>query len=243
MIKTCRYCGKEFETKKGHNNQIYCCKSCSIKDRHEEDVGLFRADAPDFIQKYILGLIITDGCISKSGNNKYICISLKDKEMIDKIRCLVCPNKKIYKDGDNSQVKWRNKKDIEYLASLGIGERKTYTVELPMLQNNMWHMIRGICDGDGCVYKSTTIDKKFNKEYTYTYVSFTTGSKNLANQLNEYLLDNGISSRISVDGRDGRANDAFYVRVTTKSGVNALRDFMYKDCEDWFLERKYKKFF
>ena len=89
MKKNCRYCGNQFETKKGHNDQIYCCKSCSVKDRYTEDIGLFRDGIDDYIKKYILGLIITDGCLSKNGERIFICISLKDFEMIEQIRKLV----------------------------------------------------------------------------------------------------------------------------------------------------------
>ena len=105
MQKNCKYCGKKFETKKGHKNQMYCCKSCSVKDKYIEDIGIFRDEVDDCIKKYILGLIITDGCLSKSGSRIFICISLKDFEMIERIRNLVCPNKKIYKDGNNYQVR------------------------------------------------------------------------------------------------------------------------------------------
>ena len=54
MQNNCKYCGKKFETKKGHNNQMYCCKSCSVKDRYIEDIGIFRDEVDDCIKKYIL---------------------------------------------------------------------------------------------------------------------------------------------------------------------------------------------
>ena len=243
MKKNCKYCNKEFNTKNGHNQQIYCCKSCSIKDRHVDDIGLFRSDVEDYIQKYILGLIITDGCISKNGNRLYICISLKDEDMISKIHDLVCPNKKIYKDGNNYQIKWRNDRDIQYLYNLGIHERKTFDVILPLFDCNMWHLVRGIFDGDGCVYHSTAIDRKYNREYTYSYVSFTTASISFATELNRFLQANNIKSKIYEDKRTSdRKNKTFYIKILNKRGVCLFKELMYKECEDWFLMRKYSNF-
>lgn len=242
-IKHCKYCGEQFETKKGHPHQEYCCKSCSIRDRYKEDVGLFRDDVPDYIQKYILGLIITDGCITKNGERKYICISLTDFEMIEQIRNLVCPNKKIYKDGSNYQVKWRNDNDVLYLDNLGIRERKTLIVPFPIFEENMWHLIRGIFDGDGCVYYSKQYDRKYGREYVYTFVSVTTASERFARDLNKFLNDNGIESKIYLDSRiNERKNITYYISVKKKANVSKLKTLMYKDCNEWALERKLVKF-
>lgn len=244
MQKSCKYCGKKFETKKGHNNQMYCCKSCSVKDRHVEDIGLFREEIDDYIKKYVLGLIITDGCLSKNGERVFICISLKDFKMIERIRDLVCPNKKVYKDGNNYQVKWRNENDVKYLNDIGIHERKTFDVVLPMFNENMWHLIRGIFDGDGCVYYSTTFDKKMNKEYTYAYVTFTTASEKFAYQLNKFLNQNNITSKIYIDKRNSdRKNLTFYIKIFKKESVLLFRNLIYQDCNNWYLERKYNKFY
>lgn len=131
MVKICECCHKEFITKRGHNNQRFCSKSCAVSSRFAEDEGLFRDDVEDNIQKYILGLIITDGCITKNRQKFVICISLKDKEMIEQIKNIVCKTKKVYQDGNNYQVKWRNSNDISYLEKLNIVQRKTYTIGIP----------------------------------------------------------------------------------------------------------------
>lgn len=241
MVKNCEYCNKEFETKRGHNEQRFCSKSCAVSSKFEEDDGLFRDGVDDYIQKYILGLIITDGCITKNGKKFVICVSLKDKEMIEQIRDIVCKTKKVYKDGNNYQVKWRNSNDISYLEKLNIAQRKTYTVGVPYFENNMWHLIRGLFDGDGSVYNDKTIDK--GKEYIYQRISFTSGSKQFADDLSQFLTINDISHKINMDSRrKDCANKTYYIKVYKKRDVQKLKNLMYNDCNNWKLERKYNLF-
>lgn len=241
MIKICKYCNKEFETKHGHNNQKFCSKSCATSSRYEEDEGLFRDNIDDYIQKYILGLIITDGCITKNGNNFVICISLKDKEMVEQIRNIVCKTKNIYKDGNNYQVKWRNSKDISYLEKLNIVQRKTYMVGIPYFECNMWHLIRGLFDGDGCIYNSTTINN--GKQYVYQFISSTSGSKQFVDDLSKFLTDNNINHKINIDSRrKDSVNKTYYVKIYKNKDVQKLKNLMYKDCNDWKLKRKYDVF-
>lgn len=241
ILKNCEYCHKEFETKPTHSEQRFCSKSCAISSRHEEDEGLFRGGVDDYIQKYILGLIITDGCITKNGKTFVICISLKDKEMIEQIREVVCKTKMVYKDGSNYQVKWRNSSDIAYLEKLNITQRKTYTVGIPCFEDNMSHLIRGLFDGDGCIYNDKTIDK--GKEYMYQRISFTSGSKRFINDLSSILAINGINYRVNLDSRRKYyPNKTYYVQVNKKKDVQKLKDLMYKDCNGWKLERKYNLF-
>lgn len=241
MVKICEYCHKEFKIKYNHNKQRFCSKSCATSSRFEEDDGLFRNDIDDCIQKYILGLIITDGCITKNGKKFVICISLKDKEIIEQIRDVVCKNKKVYRDGNNYQVKWRNSNDISYLKKLNITPRKTYTVGIPNFKHNMSHLIRGLFDGDGCVYNSKTIDK--SKEYVYQCVSFTSGSEQFTYDLSKLLTDNNIQHKINIDSRRKDCdNKTYYVKICKKNDVQKLKNLMYEDCNNWKLKRKYNLF-
>ena len=163
--------------------------------------------------------------------------------MIEQIRDLVCPSKKVYQDGNNYQVKWRNSNDVAYLNDLEIQERKTLMVPFPVFEENVWHLIRGIFDGDGCVYYSKQYDKKYGREYTYTCVSITTASEVFARDLNEFLNGNGIESKIYLDNRvNERKNLTYYISVKKRASVSKLKTLMYDDCNEWKLERKLGKF-
>lgn len=236
-VKKCLYCKKEFIGKK--QSVKYCSKSCSVQDRYKEDVGLFRKEIPDHIKKYILGLFVTDGCLTKNGKKYVVVISLKDEYMINKIKNLVCPTKKVYKDGNNFQVRWRNERDVKILNRLGIKQRKTLNMPFININKNKWSFIRGIFDGDGSVYVSKTYDKKINKEYEYRYVSFTCGSEKFANGLNEFLNNNGIKSKIY---KEKRSKNILYVKILNTKGVKLLKERMYADEKEWLLIRKYNIF-
>ena len=235
-MKKCLYCGNEFENKK-HKECIYCCKSCSVKARYSDDIGLFRKDIDKDVKLYILGLFITDGCLTKSKkeNDFRMVISLKDKYMIEKIRDLVCPTKKIYKDGNNYQVKWRNKRDVRILNKLHIYQRKTKYIPFININKYKWDFIRGIFDGDGCVYINRTKYSKSGIYYNYTNISFTTGCEQFAIDLNLFLNENNIHSKIVKDNR----RDTWYVKIYKQEDVSLLKNNMYNNKKDWYLERKY----
>lgn len=236
MIKICEYCNKEFTVKNGHVNQRFCSKSCGIMNRYTEDSGIFcREDLSDEIKDYILGLIVTDGCIRKNGQNKTICISLKDEELIKMIHDIACPNKKIYKDGNNRQVVWRTQKDIEYLESLNVAERKTYCIRMPKVKNP-WHFMRGVFDGDGCVYIDHIHDKKYNRDYEYVNISITSGSIEFINDMAMFLEHEGVHSTIV---QDKRHNGVYKINIRQRSSVKNMYEKMYENSGIWKLERKY----
>lgn len=234
LIKICQYCKKEFTPKKGHKNQQFCCKSCSVKARSKEDIGLFfRENVDDCIKKYILGLIVTDGCIRKDT----ICISLKDEYMVSQIKELVSPSRKYYRDGNNFQVIWRNKSDVSYLQSIGIGTQKTRTVPFHENIDNVWHYMRGVFDGDGCAFIQTTIDKKCNRKYNYLYISIVSGSSFFVNGLCNFFAHNNIFFTLT---KDNRHNNVFCVRLSRRDSVRKFCKNIYKDAGVWKLKRKYQ---
>lgn len=207
--------------------------------RKPDDIGIFCNEAiGNDVKLYVLGLVLTDGCIRSNGFSKSICISLKDEYMINMIREIACPTKKVYKDGKNRQVVWRSARDIEFLADINVAERKTYTIRLPMV-NDMSALIRGVFDGDGSVFTSVTHDNKFDRLYEYTYVSITSGSSLFLYDIQSFLQRVDISSRIVVDKRHKSTSQ---LRITRKSDVKKFKNFIYPDETIWKLERKYNKF-
>jgi hypothetical protein len=239
-LKKCEYCGKEFLINR--KEQKCCSEMCGHKNRYKkEDEGIFGNDnISKEVKAYILGLIVTDGCISRtnnSGESFRITISSIDGYLMEQIRLLACKNKKLYRDGNNYQVKWRNTFDVQYLKSLNINERKSSNVPFPNIDEDfIWHLIRGIFDGNGCIYYSKTYFKE--DYYLYKYISFTTGSFVFAEGL-KYIFDKyNILSHIYKE----KKSNCFYVKIFRSQDVKQFYQLIYKDSENWKIIRKYNKF-
>lgn len=105
----------------------------------------------------------------------------------------------------------------------------------------MNHLIRGLFDGDGCVYNDSTIDR--GKKYVYQRISFTSGSKQFVDDLSKFLTDNDIQHKINLDSRRKKCvNKTYYVKVRKQKEVQKLKNLMYEDCNEWKLQRKYDLF-
>lgn len=112
---------------------------------------------------YILGFVAADGNVTKRKDRKdsYIFnITNKEKDILLKIRDLICPNRKL----GTKRSGYTGKKDYYYLQlsdrqickdliKLGIIPRKTYSFELPLIPKKYFSdFTRGFFDGDGSVY-------------------------------------------------------------------------------------------
>ena len=233
----CKHCGKEFISHKSKQN--YCSRSCGTKDNYNgftyNDESFFKNSINTEHKAYILGLIMSDGSISEDK----ISISLNDKDLIEQIRDLINPKRKIYNYKKSYTIMWANKEDLQFLKSIGVTTNKSYdaSVYFGIPNNLMCHYIRGWFDGDGCVFNSNTHDKKTNKIYSYTYVSFTTGSLNAVQGLQKMLEMNEIFTTCNQDNR----KNVWYVTIKRKEMVNKFKDFIYNNATIK-LDRKYHKF-
>lgn len=111
----------------------------------------------DKFKAYFIGLMITDG---------YICddrieLDLCDEDCIQFIaNYLEYPYHKYeYNNKTIFRIAFRNKKWVEELKRFGITQKKSYTIPYLNLNSNeeryIPYLIRGIIDGDGCIYWTT----------------------------------------------------------------------------------------
>jgi len=240
----CKYCNKTFYSHK--NVQHYCSRSCKSKDysyKTRDNLNGFSYNDESFFENkidtenkaYVLGLFMADGSIS----NNQISISLNDLDIIEQIRDMVNPNRKVYHNKNSHTIVWRNKEDLDFLKSIGVTIKKSYDARIyfGIPKELMHHYIRGWFDGDGCVFQSKTHDKKTNKDYYYNYVSFTTGSVDFIKDLQTVLSENGISTTYNEDCRKA----TWYVTIKKKGMVQKFFQYIYKDA-NIKLNRKYYKF-
>ena len=117
-------------------------------------------------QAYLLGFYVADGNVNEKRKTFRVCISEKDKEIVEMFRKFICPNARWHEykpyevNGRNNKIYLghtkiacdiNSTKLVRSLVDLGYGYNKTYAhLRLPKLTDElMLHFIRGYFDGDG----------------------------------------------------------------------------------------------
>ena len=115
---------------------------------------------------YILGLLVTDGNLSKDG--RHITMRSSDKELLETFKqCLSITNAigRTFNNGRASRPSYRvqfgNIQFYNWLIGIGIKPAKTYTIGKIKIPDNLFRdFLRGHLDGDGNV--SAYIDRRVN---------------------------------------------------------------------------------
>ena len=141
---------------------------------------------------YYLGLIIADGNIfdfKDSGRQKMLSISLQeqDKYLLEHFSSLLHSSRKVSHDGRGcSEFAVVSNKMASDLSKYGVIENKSLISYLPtnIPEHLMHHLIRGIFDGDGCIYtKYKDYDSDKNR-HTFSFC----GAYQLMTDLSEYCF-------------------------------------------------------
>lgn len=203
-------------------------------------------------QAYWLGFIYADGYItSNKEETKYsLGIELNSNDYLHLKKFNKCIN-------GNVTIKFRNKREscidgrcihgnsicsirlyctelCHDLTSHGVIKNKSLVKNAPkgIPHFLMRDFIRGYFDGNGTI--SYSYNKNVNK--SYLKVAFSTGSKNFATWLSEYLNSLNYDTTISND------KNAFKVFINNnKKGKIDFLNYIYKGSE-MYLERKYVKY-
>ena len=174
---------------------------------------------------YVLGFILTDGCIT--GNT--ISLAQKDSEILERIRSAMDCTSPIKRRKNGKYhlhtLSIHCKSMVEDLAAFSIGEKKSLTVGLPYLPAEyLPHFIRGVIDGDGWVQ---------DRGYV---MNVTSGSLKFSQALTDVFISEGLNARLAEDG------PVYRIWVSGKEDVLKLGEWIYEDCGDLLLERKRARF-
>lgn len=234
----CENCNEEFEALKKRKAK-FCSKGCATSYRQ-------KFKDPDFmtisgeIRYYLLGLILTDGCLSQQeGKEERMTLRTSDKQLAEQLHPIICPERKLYankpyKEEHNISYALLNTNEdaIRTLKSYGIYPNKSYTVEYPSIPaKHARHLIRGLFDGDGCIFVNKVNGKP------YKHISFTTASITFAHMLREELATYGFNPTVTEDSRRGK----YYVKLYRQKEVAEFGEWIYEDA-NYYLERKKQAF-
>lgn len=181
---------------------------------------------------YFIGLLATDGCIT--GDRIVLDFSEENKELLDYWneflggKCnIICSIHKIFKV-PQYRIAFRNPEIKAYLASFGIIPRKTTNLRLKYIN---WDVLRGIIDGDGCV--------SHTNNGTTVKIGITSACKEFLEQIQTFLLEQGITSYIRASNRN--KNMVFDLFIYKSDDVFKIYNNLYLNAH-FFLKRKKEKF-
>jgi len=129
---------------------------------------------------YILGFIITDGCIvqaTRKGHSDILSfgVHIKDIDILEKIKNKLESNHKISTTKSTAYFRITNQKIVNDLKRLKIKHRKTLCENVPPLPKKyIKDFIRGAIDGDGSIYIAIhvltfAVEKKWLRLYKIIY--------------------------------------------------------------------------
>jgi len=185
---------------------------------------------------YVLGLIITDGCVSKSGG---VSLCINDKELLEKVKKIMGSEHKIEQSKHQKNIynfRFARDKLTKDLALLGVVPRKSLVVGLPEIpQEYLSDFIRGVFDGDGSVfYDRRRPNFPLRSKFVSSSGAFIRGLESSLGQL-------GMPERTIY--RQKTKNAWSYSFIYDHKDSKRLFEILYRNTQNGlFLERKYRRF-
>ena len=215
-------------------------------------------------QAYVLGLFYSDGYVYSNGKNKRaVFTQIEDrKELVYLVKKLLCAEhpvrKTIVRNKYRYEIHFCSKKLVSDLCLLNCTQNKSLTLQFPNFISDelMPHFIRGLFDGDGCIWngkrkKAIVKDKTCKsgkRERIIHNVKFTyTGNVGFVSALQNYLIFKlGFSKTKLNFSKANNINTPTCSEVCTleysgRKNIQKLYNFMYKDAH-YFEQTKFNKF-
>ncbi len=152
---------------------------------------------------YAIGLIASDGHISKDG--RHIDLTSKDKEQLENFcRCLGLDSKIGSKNSGSGQlcgrVQFSDVLFYKFLIKIGLTPAKSKTMgKIKIPKKYFFDFLRGSFDGDGCFY--SYFDPRWKSSFMF-YTTFVSASSVHINWLRSVIFQElGVRGHVSADGR------------------------------------------
>lgn len=191
---------------------------------------------------YVFGLLMADGCnFRKNPNN--LCVKLelqeRDKDIIIKVKDILKFTGVLYFKDKNSKNKehqntWTlaiySKKLSDDLYKLGMLDNKSLTKEFPTCvpEQFMSHFVRGYFDGNGSISLRAS-----------TNLPTTSITSNFGMIEDLKKIYNNLNIKFNFSPK----NKVYDIFVYGHNYNRILREYLYKDADDLYIERKHKKFY
>ena len=221
----------------------------------------FFEEINDEKKAYALGLIYSDGNIfHKEGKGYYVTFGQQEerKDIVYKLNEILDSNAPIHKALRGSKlfyyIRLTSKKMYEDLTKWGITSNKSLTVKFPtnMPKLLMNHFIRGLFDGDGCIWngqRKKMLVREWGKERIKTVhnVKFTyTGNDDFVNSLQNLLVEElGIKkTKLNYSKAKNKSNttseNICTMEYSGRGNIQKLYNYLYNNSTIFLDEKKYK---
>lgn len=192
---------------------------------------------------YWLGFLLADGSINiRSSGQAVVKLTLqtRDKGHLEKFKTFLGTDLEVKeyrnsaaKCGTSCELAVTSKKMVSDLANLGIGPRKSHTVEIPAVREDLVrHLIRGIWDGDGSVLYRPS-HKKYPDNFSPT--AQICGNEKVLNKIND-IFESVLGLKKS---KLSKVASIYLFRKQSRSAQKVI-NYLYKDCSI-ALDRKLEK--
>jgi hypothetical protein len=203
----------------------------NLKERANVRSDLF--SQIDSNEAWLLGLYWSDGCIYKNR----LLLTSKDLSMLEIVERLMKGKRCIKKRKNQNayDLAFSNKSIADRLREIGLHENKSHTIKWPkgLSKELEWDFIRGVFDGDGCVYNQC------NNRVPLLNFNIVTASCVFLNELKDRFAEKSIPFSIhkspSKNGMIGRISVGY-------KGSCIIYKLFYDDENKPCLKRKYEIF-
>lgn len=188
---------------------------------------------------YILGLLASDGCVmtNSTGTNATIRFVSKDLELLEIIHRAWGTTMPIIEE-EKQRWKWHGYRIEVYsksmagdLALLGVGVRKTFRSYFPpMPAKYKSHFIRGLLDGDGCIWTASN-----NRKIRIMWAGNKEVLESISNHFATHLKIRLQTVRLH---STGRIYELIYCK---RNEVLEIIKYLYTNSDSIRLGRKFKK--
>ncbi len=185
---------------------------------------------------YALGLLITDGCVSKSGT---VSLCLNDKELLEKVKYAMRAEHNITASMRQNGLycfRFTRENMVRDLCELGVVPSKSLVVKFPDVPREyLSDFIRGVFDGDGSVYFEPRSPKCPLRS------KFVSSSQQFIEGLHMALESLGLPKRKIYQQKTKNAWS--YSLIFCHRYSKKLFEILYKNTKNGlFLDRKYRRF-
>ncbi len=192
---------------------------------------------PEFA--YVIGLLATDGNLSKDG--RHIDFTSSDIQLIKtfkKCMNLVDVKTGVKTDGVTDKkyfrVQFSNAKLYQYLLEIGLTPNKSKTISMLNIPDKyFFDFLRGCFDGDGTIYSFW--DNRWHSSFMF-YITFPSASSNFLK-----YLQMKIKNFCDLNGSIGACGKNIYILRYAKKESAILFDKMFYSKNLPSLKRKYVK--